>query len=170
MSLSHKTFKRAWLLCLLVVGCGDDKSESGTAEPASCIDYVMNEVKQCGGEEDADFWIMECERMRSRYEPVGCGKELAEFTRCYSQAEIDCETGYPRDCPDSAIYLACNSRFLQETGCMRTERLDESCEKGNFGFNCFDGLPSACKKLGDASLGVDACCPPFGDQTKYFAD
>lgn len=156
---------------LLLSSCGDDRdAEKGVpSEPASCEAYVMNDVEQCGNDDPA-FWIERCEESRLTYEPMGCGKEYARYVRCYSNAKLDCESGYPEGCPDSDIYLLCQAGFVQSTGCLRADRLDESCDEGVFGFTCLDGLPKNCTKLADASLGEDACCTPFGDQTNYFAD
>jgi hypothetical protein len=123
--------------------------------------------------------IEDCEQERREYEPIGCGRELADWALCLTRGPVDCGDkrlgcGARRDALD-----ACESGFFRGTGCRRNEGSDGlMCVPGltNFSiesaglpysFLCVAKLPANCQHNPDST--ALSCCSAFAnDLGAYF--
>lgn len=161
-------------------GCGDNstnkaaESSSESAESsneltlASCSDMVYHQRDLCPEKDNVESSVASCERLRSKYEPIGCGGEYAEFVLCRSNAVIDCETGDADECDPSKIFGPCASAFASSTLCSRNMTKDGECSGGFFYFNCMSAIPEACSVLAPTNLGNATCCPSFDTSGDVF--
>jgi hypothetical protein len=140
------------------LGCGDGSDpQAPDNEGVTCGMYAKHVSEVCGSEEStlADS----CENDRDRYEPMGCGPELASYYRCLATSDFDCDSG--EGCPGSETYGRCVSSFVTRTNCSRQPQNDDMCDSDEYAFNCLADLPSGCAKKADSTLGTLACCASF---------
>ena len=171
----HATYA---LLVASLLGCAGG-SESGwpndsqsPGEKASCKAMVDAVSTSCPGliTERLNA-IEECEQDRIKYEPIGCGRDLAEWALCLTRGPVDCSDerlgcGARRDALD-----ACESFFVGVTGCRRSEGTDGlMCVPGvtnysievaglPYSYRCVRDLPGNCRHNPDSV--TLSCCSAF---------
>jgi hypothetical protein len=154
------------VLSLFPAACGDKSADDAHKAEGTCGGQADREIAACPeAKADRKQTIEECEENLKVYEGTGCGDAYRNWLACTAEAETwDCNDG-PSGC-DSAQddYFACQSQYVQRTGCASLGVDDERCTaKEPDAFGCISNTPprDGCIPMPDTggSLANLYCCP-----------